>query len=240
MINWKFLTIPITIACASLGLASCGEKPEPVASPVRPSFHVYMVFSPIDPDATTLARQFIANAKKNIQGKTQIIIPDNTYTVGEICQGNLPSFPLSYSKVEDKSGIQAVTDQIQNSLRDISEGKKTCNAKAESLVNLSTNLNQTPASDNPLKMILIIQTPWPGREINDTTFKQLKDGMEKLSKTGKVEKVILIGVNPSGSDRLAQAFESFQKLNQLSSTVDIPQTIGSMKTIRKDYLKVAD
>lgn len=229
MINCKLLTRLTAIACLSFGLTGC-----PDCDPPKTSFHVYMVFAPIDDSQRKLAQQFIANTKENINGKTQIIIAghNNYYTVGEICQGDRPDFLNPKQPVNDPNDIGAVTNTIEKSLKN----NKQCNATAKALVNLSTNLNETANKYNE-KLILFIQSPWIGSEIDEKTLKELKEGMEKLSQSDKIEKIILFGVNQIGNDRLAKSFANFnQNAKKFWSATDINQTITFLKSIRKDNI----
>jgi hypothetical protein len=227
----KWITTFFALFC----LVSCTTEPSDVP---KKTFHIYMVFSPVSKDSINLARQFLVNAKDNVVGSTQIIVPNNKYTVGEICQSNQVDFPTPQLPVINSQGIQAVTSKIEKSLKEIKDGNKSCNADASALVTLSTNLNH--ASKKSEQLIIFIQAPWSKQEISEETLRQLLDGMTQLAQSGKVEKIVLFGINQDGSARLSKSFQAFNQAGkiQFESTTDTTQTIEFLKIVRKEHLGI--
>lgn len=221
-----------------LALTAC-PKPEP--PPPTTKYHFYIVLSPINQEQVTQATAFLTQAKGKVDKKAQIIAPGNRYTIAKFCEKDTPEFPTPGIELPDDKAVsmQAVTGEAEKVLAQISTGQITCKASAASLVNLAPYLNDA-TSKYPEKMIVLIQAPWNLTDV-DKVFPKIKDGMDKLAQSGKVEKIILFGVNDGAANQVATAF---QQLNQdgnrraESPATSVPQTLTYLKKIHSDVLKL--
>lgn len=229
----KIIGLALILPGLCLGLTGC-EEPQ-----VQPS-HFYMVISPINLAQVQQARAFLNQAKGDGQPNAKIIVPGHRYTVAMFCEGNTPNFVNPGVDLQDKKNISAITQSADAALAEISGGRKNCTATAESLVNLAPHLNNAASSRNE-KMILLIQVPWGDSELKKD-FTKIKEGMDKLAASGKVEKIILFGVDGNASSRAATAFESFNKKAgtevTMSPATDSPQLLEKLQKIHSDILKI--
>lgn len=234
-------TVAIVIGSLIFLLGGCRKEPEPTPTPPPPpkiQFYFYIVTAPINKDQAELARLFFVNAEANRKDPTQIITSTNRYTVAELCHGDQPAFPVADQEVRNASDIPFVVGEPKKEFQQIL-ANNPCNATAKALTNIAVNLKK--ASDRGEKLVIIMQIPWEPNEIPDNVLSEFKKGMDDLAKSNNVEKVVLFGVSSIGSDRLAGAFQSFNKEGGdrrfMGSSIGLEQMLGQMKRIRSDVLK---
>lgn len=156
------------------------------------------------------------NAQEDYADKTKIFLPNHQYTIIQLCHEGRPDFIVPGQLVTDQNdSIERITSGAFSALEKLEQDRKNnepCNASAKSLVQLSTNLNDaaSKAQGKTNKMIVLLQAPWSWEDV-DKVFPALKEGMSKLAKTKKFEKIFLFGVSTQGTDKLSQAFEKFNQ-----------------------------
>jgi hypothetical protein len=222
-----------------LGLTGCGKS-----ETIEP-LHFYMVISPINKDQKNQlqeARAFFSLAQGQGQSNTKIIVPGHRYTVAMFCETNIPDFPTSGVDLRDKKDIPAITRGVNDAFVEISDSQKNCTASAESLVNLAPYLNDA-ASQRSEKIILLIQVPWSNSDLQKYSTK-IKEGMDKLAASKKVEKIILFGVDEAQgtTNTAAKLFQSFN--TQENREVVMPAATNpsmlavQLKEIKSNILKI--
>jgi len=249
-LNLKTGILPIILIFPFLllGITSCDSPSNknsetPVSNSISKSVNnnnlFYLILSPTNPDQVNIAYKLLVNAKENgVNGKTQIIKQNNSYTVVELCQQDQPNFIVPQLKPTDVTSLTAVTNTAQASLKEIKEGKKSCIATANSLVEISENLNAAANDPNNGKLIIFLQAPWGRDEISDETLKELTTNIEKLAQSKKVEKLIVFGINPDGADRLSQSFNSLnQGERKFESGSSLDEAINHLKMVHQQYFE---
>ena len=231
----KLLLLLTIVPGICLGLVSCVHSPTPESG-----FHFYIVLSPIDENQAKQAQTLLLQAKGKGQPTARIIVPGNRYTIAKFCTIENPDFPNSgIDMVEDTTiKMQAITGSAEQALNKIIAKTVSCKASATSLVNLVPFLNST-ATQRSEKMIILIQAPWSKTDIEKIST-EIKEGMDKLSQSGKVEKIIVFGVQEDASDSVAKIFESFNAGGAdiyLSAATDTPQIVDKLQDISRDVLK---
>jgi hypothetical protein len=244
----KIIGLALILPGLCFGLTGC-PKPEP-PPPVDPLIF-YMVVSPINKDQVNQSLEFLRQAKgENNQANAKIIVPGHEYRILMLCTGDKTEFLNTGSELpktantrmrEINQNMQRITQKADIELTKIATESKQCTASATSLVELAKKLNEQAASSDSRKMLLLIQLPWNEAELNEE-FTKIKEAMDKLAESDKVEKIILFGVDGIAADRANQLFQSF---NQKSATeitmnpaIDIPQLNSRMQEIRKNILKI--
>ncbi len=237
----RILSRSVCVATSILLFFATGCSPPAkttsVPSAVTPPKYFYIVTAPIDKEQAELTRLFFVNAQANRSSQTQIITATNRYTVAELCQGDSPAFPVADQEVRNSSDIKSVVGEPVKRIESIVKGETSCNATSKALTRIVTNLKQ--ASNRGEKLVIIMQIPWKTSQISNEVLSQFKKGLDEIARLNNVEKVVLFGVNPSGSDRIAGAFESFNKakIRFMGSTSNLEQILAKMKQIRTDVLK---
>jgi hypothetical protein len=234
----KLSTKIVLIVIGSLILlGGCPKESEITPTSHKIQFYFYIVTAPINKEQAELTRLFFVNAESNRKYATQIITWTNRYTVAEVCTGDKPAFPVAEQEVRNPSDVQAVVDEPKRRIEEILSKKKSCEATAKLLTSITTNLKQ--ALERREKLVIIMQVPWRSNEIPDAVLTEFKKGMDEIAKSNNVERVVLFGVSPEGSDRLAGAFESFNQGERrfIGSTTDLKQILQKMTQIRSDVLK---
>jgi hypothetical protein len=231
----KILLLLTIVQGIYLGLVSCNDSPTPESG-----FHFYIVLSPINENQAKQAQTLLLQAKGKGQPTARVIVPGNRYTIAKFCTSENPDFPNSgIDMVEDTTiKMQAITGSAEQALNKIIAKTVICKASATSLVNLVPFLNST-ATQRPEKMIILIQAPWSKPDIEKIST-EIKEGMDKLSQSGKVEKIIVFGVQEDASDSVAKIFESFNAGGAdiyLSAATDTPQIVDKLQDISRDVLK---
>jgi hypothetical protein len=220
-----------------LALTGCSANTDPPSSP-KELYHFYFILTPTNPEQGKLAQQFILNAKEDGANgeKTQAIFPMHNHTVAEICERNTPDFMTSNISVTDTNSLDSVTQKAEKSLTPIIKGEKKCAANGLSLVEITKNLNQAASNPQTKKMIVFLQAPWSRSELTDNNLKELNAAIDRLAATGKVERLVLFGVHPDGSDRLSKSFQGL-KNKVVTANDGIDQVAERLKGVRTDYLK---
>lgn len=242
-----FRLFRLVIASSCIMLSSCGGNPEPPAPEniSDKNYHFYIVLSPINEQAGKDARIFLMNATEDGENKTKIFFPNHKYTIIQLCHEGIPNFIVPGHFVTDRNdSIEDLTSGVFSELGELEEKRKNnepCNASAKSLVQLSTNLYDAASKDRGQsdKLIILLQAPWSWEEV-EKVFPALKEGMSKLAKTKKVEKILLFGVSTEKTDKLSEAFEEFNQDNSEvfpSADTKLPQSFQKLESIRKDLLK---
>jgi hypothetical protein len=218
-----------------LTLTGCFSDPPPKPKEL---YHFYLILTPTNLERANLSQKFIFNAKKDRSNgeETQVIFPMHNYTVVEICDRNTPDFMTPNISVKDANNLSSVTQKAEQSLQAIVEGTRSCKATAPSLVEITKNLNQAASNPQNKKMIIFLQAPWSRSEITDNSLKELNAAIDRLAATGKVERLVLFGVHPDGTDRLSKSFQGLK--NKVDTANDgIGQVVKMLKDVRTDYLK---
>jgi hypothetical protein len=240
--NTKILSKSLTalVFCLVLLLSGCSkdDKASSRSTQTKP-FRFYLVTAPINKEQAELARLFLVNAANpDSEANAQIILPTNSYTIAELCDNENIGFPTSEQKVSNDSDIQAVVnnpkDSIEKRVKD-----NSCKATPKVLTKIVENLKN--ASKRGEKLIIVMQIPWEAKDISPPILDNFKKGLEEVAGSNNIEKVMLFGVSPEGSDRLNSAFEAFNQKEKMKifmgSTNDLPQMLQKMKEIRSDVLK---
>jgi hypothetical protein len=242
--SWIFRLV---IASFGMILSSCGGKPEP-PQPDEISdknYHFYIILSPINEQASKDARRFLMNAQEDGENKTKIFFPNHKYTIIQLCHEGIPDFIVPGHFVTDQNdSIEDLTSGVFSKLEKLEEKRKNnepCTASAKSLVQLSTNLYDaaSKAQGKTDKMIVLLQAPWSWEEV-EKVFPALKEGMSKLAKTKKVEKIVLFGVPSENADKSSKAFEEFNQDNLTvfpSAATNLQLSLPELESIRKDLLR---
>lgn len=222
----------ICVITSFISLLVACEKP-----PERNSHHVYIILAPINPQQAKLSKQFLLNAKENngVNGETQIVTANNTYTVVELCKRDTPDFVTPGIEITNESSPDTVTKTSEKSVKEIIKGSKQCTATASSLVEVSKNINQAASQPSERKIIVFFQAPFSRDEISDNTLKQLTKEMENLAKSNRVEKIIIFGINPNGADRLSTAFQALKHKSGVAN--QSLELVEHMKEVRQKYLQ---
>jgi hypothetical protein len=214
------------------------SKTTSIPSAVTPPKYFYIVTAPIDKEQAELTRLFFVNAQANRSAQTQIITATNRYTVAELCQGDSPAFPVADQEVRNGSDIKSVVDEPVKRIEPIVKGNTSCNVTPKVLTRIVTNLKQASARGE--KLVIIMQIPWKAGQISNDVLSPFKKELDEIARLNNVEKVVLFGVDPSGSDRIAGAFESFNNKGEIrfmGATSNLEQILAKMKQIRSDVLK---
>jgi hypothetical protein len=217
-----------------LTLTGCFPAPPPNPKEL---YHFYFILTPTNPERAKLAQKFIFNAKKDRSNgeETQVIFPMHNYTVVEICDRNTPDFMTPNISVKDANNLSSVTQKAEQSLQAIVAGR-TCTANAQSLVEITKNLNQAALNPQTKKMVVFLQAPWSRSELTDNSLKELNAAIDRLAATGKVERLVLFGVHPDGADRLSKSFQGL-KNKVVVANDSIGQVVEKLKDVRTKYLK---
>jgi hypothetical protein len=217
-------------------LTLTGCFPDPPPNP-KELYHFYFILTPTNSERAKLARKFIFNAQADGSNgeKTQVIFPLHNYTVVEICDHNTPDFMTSNISVKDANNLSSVTQKAEESLKAIVNGKK-CIANAQSLVEITKNLNQAASNPQNKKMVVFLQAPWSRSELTDDSLKKLNAAIDRLAATGKVERLVLFSVHSDGADRLNKSFQGL-KNKVVTANDGIGQVVEHLKSVRTEYLK---
>ena len=233
-------TLIALVLCSVVLMGGCPtpkeEKTTPVTIESKP-FRFYIVLSPINKEQADLARLFLVNAANpDSDANAQIILPTNSYTIVELCDDDSIGFPTSDQKVSYDSDIEAVVKKPRDSIQEKLNGS-SCKATPKILTRIIGNLKD--ASKRGEKLIVIMQVPWSSKDISDAILIDFKKGLVEIAQSNNIEKVMLFGVSPEGSDRLNGAFEAFNQNGKrfMGSTNDLQQMLQKMKEIRSDVLK---
>lgn len=203
----------------------------------KQQYQIYFILAPINTEQAKLSKRFLLNAKENnaVNGETQIITPNNSYTVVELCERDTPDFLIPGINLKKGSDPETVTKLAETSVKKIIEGNKKCTASSSALVEVSKNLNQAASGANDKKIIVFLQAPWSKNEVPEDTLKNLTNAINKLAKSNRVEKIILFGVAPNGADRLATAF---QALNNKSGVAHgEKELVNHLKEVSQKYFQ---
>ena len=203
-------------------------------------YYIHITLAPVNQQQVEIAKKLILNAKEDngVNGQTQVIQANNTYTVAEICSRNTPDFLAPNIEMSKEAEANAVTSQVEKSLKQIIKGEKRCAATADALPEVFKNLNQAASSEKNYKMIIFYQAPWSREEVTDSKLAELTEAVNHLAQSNRVERLILLGVNPNGSDRLASAFSSLVQRDpkKFKIAYESRELIEQIKAVRRDYL----
>lgn len=240
-LNQNLLAVLTIVPGICVSLISCELLiPAPPKPTPQTGFHFYIVLSPINGDQAQQAKTLLLQAKGKGQRTAKVIVPGNRYTIAKFCESDNPEFPNSGIDMVDETTIkmQAVTGNAELGLDSIINKTVSCKATATSLVNLVPYLNNA-AIQRSEKMVILIQAPWSKSEIEKVSAK-IKEGMDKLSKSDKVEKIVVFDAQPSATDTVAKLFESFNAGGAnifISPATDSAQMVSNLQDIRRDVLK---
>lgn len=240
-LNKKLLAVLTIVPGICLSLISCELLiPDPPKPTPQSGLHFYIVLSPINANQAQQAKTLLLQAKGKGQRTAKVIVPGNRYTIAKFCESDNPEFPNSGIDMVDETTIkmQAITGSAEVELDKIATNIVSCKAGATSLVNLVPYLNDA-ATRRTEKMVILIQAPWSKSEIEKVSPK-IKEGMDKLSKSDNIEKIIVFGAQQSATDTVAKLFESFNAGGAnifISPATDSAQMVSNLQDIRRDVLK---
>lgn len=240
-LNKKLLAVLTIVPGICVSLISCELLiPAPPKPTPQTGLHFYIVLSPINEDQAQQAKSLLLQAKGKGQPTAKVIVPGNRYTVAKFCESDALDFPNSGRDMVNNgtTEMQAITGSAELGLAKIITKTVSCKATATSLINLVPYLNDA-AIRRTEKMVILIQAPWSKSEIEKVSAK-IKEGMDKLSKSDKIEKIIVFGVQESATDTVAKLFESFNAGGAnifISPATDSAQMVSNLQDIRRDVLK---
>jgi hypothetical protein len=204
---------------------------------------MYFVFAPVGDKEKqiTLAQQFLSNAKQDgDDGKTNIILPKNFYTIATICEGDNPSFSTPKLEVVDENSGEIATMAIDRFLVNLKSSTTTCNASPSAVLELSKYLGDAVKHPENGKLIVFIQIPWTREQLagHEKDLKTLETSMNELVTTGQIEKIILFGVSQDAAAFWGGYFKAFNMKGskKFESSTDIGQVKEFLKMVRKNYL----
>jgi hypothetical protein len=232
----KILTALTLCLVVLIGGCPREEKPTPIKTESK-SFRFYIVTAPINKEQAELARLFLANAANpDSDANAQIILPTNSYTIAELCDDDSIGFFTSDQNVKYDSDIEAVVKKPKDSVQQKLNGNP-CQSTPKILTVIAGNLKNASARGE--KLVVIMQIPWLSKDISPAILNEFRKGLGEVADSNNIERVMLFGVPPEGSDRLNSAFEPFNKNGKrfMGSTSGLDQMLQKMKEIRRDVLK---
>lgn len=197
------------------------------------------MLAPINKEQANLAQLFLLNAETanpDSDANVQIIRPINSYTIAELCNDDSIAFLTSDQKVSSDLDIAAVVKKPKDSIKAKLSGT-SCKSTPKVLTSIVGNLKD--ASKRGEKLVVIMQVPWSSKEISSSSFADFRKGLAEVAQSNNIEKVMLFGVSPEGSDRLNSAFEPFNQNGKrfMGSTNEPSQMLQKMKEIRSEVLE---
>ena len=244
MMKIKNICLFSILSSITICLGSCSqETSEGRASSIPDSeLKRFMItMAPIDENSLLLGRVLLSNSRKS-GSNTRIISNNHEYVLAEMCEGDTLQFPtpnISVSKNDSKS-INSITLKQESSLKNIADKKKKCNATAKSLIDWAKYIGRY-SEDKTVqkKMIAFLQVPWAAKDIDAETMKVLKYEMDKAAASTKIERVVIFGINPDATAKVAMAFQAFNQgqNKRLRFSTDTPQLREHLKEVNSQYIK---
>jgi hypothetical protein len=247
MIKIKIFCLVSLLPVMAICLGSCSQiadadKGSALNSIPNSELKRFMItIAPINKNSLLIDRVFLSNSKKS-GSKTRIITNNHEYVLAEICEGDKAQFPtpnMSVSRNDSKS-INSITLKQELSLNSISDKKKNCNATARSLIDWAKYIGQYSADQTTQKkMITFLQVPWAAKDIDAETMQILRYEMDKAAASNKIERIVIFGVNPDATAKVAMAFQAFNQGQdkRLRFSTDIPQLIENLKEVHSQFIK---
>jgi hypothetical protein len=244
MIKIKNICLFSLLSSITICLGSCSQETNEGRANSIPDSELkrFMItMAPLDENSLSLDRVLLINSRK-IGSNTRIISNNHEYVLAEMCESDTLQFPTPNMSVikNNLKSINSITLKQELSLNNIANKKKKCNATAKSLIDWARHIGQY-SEDKTVqkKMIAFLQIPWATKDIDAETMKILKYEMDKAAASNKIERVVIFGINPDATAKVAMAFQAFNQgqNKRLRFATDIPQLIEHLKEVNSQSIK---
>lgn len=202
----------------------------------------YFISAPINDVRAEEAIDILGGISGVGRDDVRLVYAGNIFRIIELCPFDsfiVPNVTLQDDKPESArslvtTAIQSLDEILTSSKPD--KEKKKCSPNFVTSIKIATNL--TDAAGNSKDSIVIIwQVPWNVSQASEGDRKKLKEQIDVLAQFDNIKSVIIFGVDPDQSDKIAMPFKALQDKGKFDIGTDSFQTLEQIKALRTRLLK---